>query len=46
MHAAIGEGVLIDTDNDNVLIYDNETIDPMKYDNGGYCGVENYVDVD
>ena len=44
MHAEVGAAVVIDPDGDNAFVYDNETIDPMKSDNGAYYGFEKGVD--
>ena len=45
MHAAIGEVVVVDFENDNVLVYNYELRYPMKADNGAYCGFEKDVDM-
>ena len=46
INAEIGKVVVVDSDNDNVLVYKYELRDPMKYDNGAYYGFDKDVDVD
>ena len=38
--------VLVSLDNDNVLVYDYDPMDPMKANNAAYDGFEKDVDVD
>ena len=44
-HAAISAAVAIDPDDDNAFVYENETREPMKFDDGAYYGFEKDVDV-